>query len=246
MDRERILHIENLVKSFDGVTVIRGVSLSLFRGEHLVVLGKSGSGKSVIMKCVVKLMEADSGSIHLFGTDIGSCSEIELAAVRHRTGYLFQEGALYDSMTIRENLLFPSRRNPTLKKLSEKELQDLAEHNLENVGLKEAIDKMPAELSGGMKKRAGLARTLMRSPELIIYDEPTTGLDPFTGEAIIELILKIRETYRTSAIIITHDIKCAELTGDRLLVLSDGTIIGEGPFNELKNHPEERVRLFFR
>lgn len=246
MEKERIIHIENLVKSFDGVTVVDGISFSLYSGEHLVVLGKSGSGKSVIMKCVVRLMEADSGTIDVFGTEISTCSEDELMHVRHRIGYLFQEGALYDSMSIRENLLFPARRNPKLRKLSEKELMELAEQNLENVGLKEAINKMPAELSGGMKKRAGLARTLMLSPEMIIYDEPTTGLDPFTSQAINELILEIRETYKTTAIIITHDINCAEITGDRLAILSNGKLIGKGTFNELKNHSDKEVRGFFK
>lgn len=246
MDRDRIIQINNLVKSFEGITVINGISFSLFTGEHLVMLGKSGSGKSVIMKCVVRLMEADSGTINVFGTDIETCSDNELAEVRYRIGYLFQEGALYDSMSIKDNLLFPARRHPLLRKKSEKELIELAEQHLENVGLAEAIDKMPAELSGGMKKRAGLARMLMRSPELIIYDEPTTGLDPFTSDSINELINMVREKYRTSAIIITHDIHCAMVTGDRLLILDNGNLIAEGDFNELKEHTNEMVRYFFK
>jgi len=245
MARERILHINNLVKSFDGKKVINGIGFSLFSGENLVLLGKSGSGKSVIVKCIVRLLEADSGMINVFGKEIPACSEDELAKIRTRIGFLFQEGALYDSMTIRENLLFPARRNSRLRKLPEKELEDLVLQNLENVGLSDAIDKMPSELSGGMKKRAGLARSLMLSPELIIYDEPTTGLDPFTGEAINKLIVKIRQEYNTSSIIITHDIKCAEITGDRLLVIHDGSIVAEGKFDELKDHPDEEVRLFF-
>ena len=245
MARERILHINNLVKSFDGKKVIDGIGFSLFSGENLVLLGKSGSGKSVIVKCIVRLLEADSGMINVFGKEIPACSEDELAKIRTRIGFLFQEGALYDSMTIRENLLFPARRNSRLRKLPEKELEDLVLQNLENVGLSDAIDKMPSELSGGMKKRAGLARSLMLSPELIIYDEPTTGLDPFTGEAINKLIVKIRQEYNTSSIIITHDIKCAEITGDRLLVIHDGSIVAEGKFDELKDHPDEEVRLFF-
>jgi len=245
MARERILHINNLVKSFDGKKVIDGIGFSLFSGENLVILGKSGSGKSVIVKCIVRLLEADSGMINVFGKEIPACSEDELAKIRTRIGFLFQEGALYDSMTIRENLLFPARRNSRLRKLPEKELEDLVLQNLENVGLSDAIDKMPSELSGGMKKRAGLARSLMLSPELIIYDEPTTGLDPFTGEAINKLIVKIRQEYNTSSIIITHDIKCAEITGDRLLVIHDGSIVAEGKFDELKDHPDEEVRLFF-
>lgn len=245
MARERILHINNLVKSFDGKKVINGIGFSLFSGENLVILGKSGSGKSVIVKCIVRLLEADSGMINVFGKEIPACSEDELAKIRTRIGFLFQEGALYDSMTIMENLLFPARRNSRLRKLPEKELEDLVLQNLENVGLSDAIDKMPSELSGGMRKRAGLARSLMLSPELIIYDEPTTGLDPFTGEAINKLIVKIRQEYNTSSIIITHDIKCAEITGDRLLVIHDGSIVAEGKFDELKDHPDEEVRLFF-
>ncbi len=245
MTRERILHINNLVKSFGGKRVIDGVSLSLFSGENLVLLGKSGSGKSVIVKCIVRLLEADSGVINIFGKDLHNCRESELAEIRTRIGFLFQEGALYDSMNIRENLLFPAHRNSRLRKLPENELLDLIKQNLHNVGLTDAIDKMPAELSGGMKKRAGLARSLMLSPELIIYDEPTTGLDPFTSKAINNLIVKIRQEYNTSSIIITHDIKCAEVTGDRLLVLANGRLIAEGEFNELKDHPDKEVRLFF-
>ena len=183
--------------------------------------------------------------INVFGRDILTCREDELAEIRTRIGFLFQEGALYDSMSIRENLLFPARRNSRLRKLPEKELQDLVLQNLSNVGLSDAIDKMPSELSGGMKKRAGLARSLMLSPEMIIYDEPTSGLDPSTSEAINKLIVKIRQEYNTSSIIITHDIKCAEVTGDRLLVLHDGRFIAEGEFDTLKDHPDKEVRLFF-
>ena len=245
MTPEPILHISNLVKSFEGKRVIDDISFSLYKGENLVLLGKSGSGKSVIVKCIVRLMEADSGTINVFGQDILNCREGELARIRSRIGFLFQEGALYDSMNILENLLFPARRNPELRKLPEKKLMEMAHQNLSNVGLEEATDKMPSELSGGMKKRAGLARSLMLSPELIIYDEPTTGLDPFTGEAINKLIMKIRKEYNTSSIIITHDIKCAEITGDRMLVLQDGRFIAEGTFDELKENPDEGVRLFF-
>lgn len=244
--KQQIIQINNLVKGFDGQTVIDGVSLSLFEGESLVLLGKSGTGKSVIMKCIVRLMEADSGQINVFGTDINQCGEDELNQVRTRIGYLFQEGALYDSMSIRENLMFPVRRNEKLRKMPEKDLELIIEQNLVNVGLKDAINKMPSELSGGMRKRAGLARTLMLSPELIIYDEPTTGLDPFTSEAISKLILKVQEEYNTSCIIITHDIKCAEIAGDRLLVLHGGGIVGEGTFDELKAHTDEEVRQFFK
>lgn len=246
MAQEEIIQISNLKKSFNGQHVINGVSLSLYKGESLVLLGKSGTGKSVIMKCIVRLMEPDSGQINVFGQDINLCSEIELNQIRTRIGYLFQEGALYDSMNIRDNLLFPALRNVKLRKLPEKELDQMAEQNLVNVGLQDAMYKMPSELSGGMRKRAGLARTLMLSPELIIYDEPTTGLDPFTSEAISNLILKVQEEYNTSSIIITHDIKCAEITGNRMLVLQGGEIVGEGTFETLKAHPENEVRQFFK
>lgn len=245
MTSKRILHINDLRKSFDEKEVIKGVSLDLFEGENLVVLGKSGTGKSVIMKCIVRLLEPDSGSIHVFDTDVLACKEEELSKVRNRIGYLFQEGAMYDSMTVRENLVFPARRNPKLRTLTEKEMHELADYNLESVGLIDAAEKLPAELSGGMKKRAGLARTLMLSPELIIYDEPTTGLDPFTANSINNLIIKVREIYKTSSIIITHDIKCAQKTGDRLMIIHDGRIVAEGTFNELEMYPDEEVRVFF-
>ena len=225
--------------------MIRGIDLSLFSGENLVVLGKSGAGKSVIMKCIVRLMEPDEGHIDVLGTDVINCTEVELNQVRNRIGYLFQEGAMYDSMTVRENLLFPAKRNPKLRKLSDAELEDLVVYNLESVGLLDAIDLLPAELSGGLKKRAGLARTLMLSPEMIIYDEPTTGLDPFTGDAILELIMKVKEQYNTSAIIITHDIKCAKRTSDRMMIIKDGNIIAEGTFDDLESSKDEEVKLFF-
>ena len=246
MQGERIIHINHLVKSFEGKNVINGISISLYSGENLVVLGKSGTGKSVIMKCIVGLMQPDKGSIHVFDQEVTQMSEEELGPIRSRIGYLFQEGALYDSMSIRENLLFPALRNPKTKKLSKKELDQLVEKNLNSVGLSDAVDKMPSELSGGMKKRAGLARTLMLSPELIIYDEPTTGLDPFTSESISKLILKIQKEYQTSSIIITHDIKCAEMTGDRITILEGGKLIAEGKANELKNHEDDEVRMFFK
>ena len=245
MENNRILDIKNLQKSFGDLKVIDGIDLSLYTGENLVILGKSGSGKSVIMKCIVRLMEPDEGSISVFDTDVLNCSEKELNVVRTRIGYLFQEGAMYDSMTVRENLLFPVKRDPKMRKLGTKELNEIAEKNLESVGLEEAMDKYPSELSGGMKKRAGLARTLMLSPDMIIYDEPTTGLDPYTSETISDLIVKVREIYDTSAIIITHDIKCAKKTGDRLVILNEGKIIAEGTYKELNDNPSNEVSIFF-
>ena len=241
-----IVRVTNLIKTFEGKPAVDGVSFTLFEGENLVLLGKSGSGKTVIMKCIVRLLEPDSGTIEVFGKEIDKCSDKELAAIRTRIGYLFQEGALYDSMTVKENLLFPAHRNNELRRLPEKRLNELVEQNLMSVGLQDAMDKMPSELSGGMKKRAGLARSLMLSPDLIIYDEPTSGLDPSTSKAINDLILKIRESYNTSSIIITHDINCAEVTGDRLLVLHNGKFIAEGIFSELKKNTDEEVQIFFK
>jgi len=243
--KDRIVHISNLHKSFNGKKVIDGVDLSLISGENLVVLGRSGTGKSVIMKCIVRLLEPDAGSIRVYGTDVLTCGEKELNDLRKRIGYLFQEGAMYDSMTVRENLLFPAKRDERMRKLGEKELNEIAEQHLESVGLIDAIEKLPAELSGGMKKRAGLARTLMLSPEMIIYDEPTTGLDPYTAGAINELIMKVKEMYHTSAIIITHDIKCAKRTGDRLVILNRGKIITEGTYQDVADNQDEEVRIFF-
>ncbi len=245
MENNRILDVHNLHKSFGEKKVIDGLDLALYSGENLVILGKSGTGKSVIMKCIVRLLKPDAGSINVFGTDVLNCGEKELNEVRTRIGYLFQEGALYDSMTIRENLEFPAKRDKKLRKLADKELNEIIEKNLESVGLIDAIDKLPSELSGGMKKRAGLARSLMLSPDMIIYDEPTTGLDPYTSDAINDLILRIRESYNTASLIITHDIKCAKRTSDRMVILSDGKIIAEGKFDELKTDPSEQVRLFF-
>jgi phospholipid/cholesterol/gamma-HCH transport system ATP-binding protein len=245
MENNRIINIQNLHKSFGDKKVIDGVDLSLFSEENLVVLGKSGSGKSVIMKCIVRLMEPDKGSINVFGTDILNCREKTLNAIRKRIGYLFQEGAMYDSMSVRENLLFPVKRDPEMRRLSNSELNEMAEKNLKSVGLEDAIDKYPSELSGGMKKRAGLARTLMLSPEMIIYDEPTTGLDPYTSGAISDLIMKVREIHDTAAIIITHDIQCAKKTGDRLVILNEGKMIAEGTYAELEEDPTEEVSIFF-
>lgn len=245
MENNRIIQVSNLHKSFGDKTVIDGVDLELFAGENLVVLGKSGTGKSVIMKCIVRLMEPDAGTIHVFGTDVLKAREKELNRIRTRIGYLFQEGAMYDSMSVRENLKFPAKRNAHLRRLSDRELDEIVERNLESVGLIDAIDKWPSELSGGMKKRAGLARTLMLSPEMIIYDEPTTGLDPYTADAINDLIIKIREEYQTAAVIITHDLKCARRTSDRMVILNDGKIIANGKFEELRASPDEQVKLFF-
>ena len=239
-----VISIKGLYKSFGKANhVLKGVDLIVKKGENLVVLGKSGSGKSVAIKCVVGLVEADKGEIKVFGTDISPLDNTALNAIRVRIGFLFQNSALYDSMTVRQNLEFPLKRHS--RQLSAKEVDDAVIAALENVGLTEAIDKMPSELSGGMRKRIGLARTLILKPEIMLYDEPTTGLDTITSREISELILAIQKKNKTSSIIITHDMACAKLTGDRLVILKDGVIVAEGSYEALEKSDDEWVRSFF-
>jgi phospholipid/cholesterol/gamma-HCH transport system ATP-binding protein len=239
-----VINIQGLYKSFGKHNdVLKGVDLVVKKGENLVVLGKSGSGKSITIKCLVRLVEPDKGEIKLFGTDITTLNNMQLNALRVRVGFLFQNSALYDSMTVRENLAFPLKRHS--KKLSSKEVEDKIIEALKDVGLAEAIDKMPSELSGGMRKRIGLARTLILKPEIILYDEPTTGLDTITSREISELMLTIQKKNKTSSIIITHDMACAKLTGDRLVILKDGVIHAEGSYDELEKSTDKWVRSFF-
>ncbi len=243
-NKDIVINIEHLKKSFDDLHILQDINLTLFRGENLAILGKSGSGKSVLIKCLVKLIEPDAGNISILGKNIVDLDIDELNNIRIKLGFLFQGGALYDSMTVRENLLFPVKRK--MRKLSLEEENSMVEKTLESVGLLDAIDKMPDELSGGMKKRIGLARTLILNPEIIMYDEPTTGLDPITSKEISELINKIKNKYQTSSLIITHDIKCVELTANRILVLHGGKFIAEGTYDELKKSDNELVQPFFQ
>ncbi len=239
-----VIKIKGLIKSFGETNVIlKGIDLYVNKGENLVVLGKSGSGKSILIKCLVGLIKANSGEISVFDTDISSIDNTQLNAIRVRIGFLFQNAALYDSMTVRENLSFPLKRHS--KKLSTLDVEAAVLKALEDVGLAEAIDKMPSELSGGMRKRIGLARTLILKPEIILYDEPTTGLDTITSREISELILSIQQQNKTTSIIITHDMACAKLTGDRLVILRDGVIHATGTYNELEKSEDEWVRSFF-
>jgi phospholipid/cholesterol/gamma-HCH transport system ATP-binding protein len=239
-----VIDISGLYKSFGTKKVLDGINLTVFKGENLVVLGKSGSGKSILIKCLVGLCIPEKGEVNVFGTDITKIGEAELNAIRLRIGFLFQNSALYDSMTVRENLSFVMQRHN--KDINMVEVNAEIEQILQSVGLEEAIDKLPSELSGGMRKRAGLARTLILKPEIILYDEPTTGLDSITSREISELILSIQKKYNTSSIIITHDMHCAKMTGDRLVVLKEGKIVSEGKYEDLENSENEWIRSFFK
>jgi phospholipid/cholesterol/gamma-HCH transport system ATP-binding protein len=243
MSNETIISIKNLWKSFEENEVLKGINLTVNKGEDLVILGRSGSGKSVTIKCLVGLVEADKGEIEVFGTDITNLKNEDLNKIRVRIGFMFQNGALYDSMSVRQNLAFTLKHHT--KDLSDSEIENKINEALENVGLKEAIDKMPAELSGGMRKRIGLARTLIINPEIILYDEPTSGLDTITSREISELILSVQEKYKTSSIIITHDMACAKMTGNRIMILKDGVINAEGTYTELEKSEDEWVKSFF-
>jgi phospholipid/cholesterol/gamma-HCH transport system ATP-binding protein len=238
-----IIEIKNLYKSFGTNKVLNGIHLSVKKGEDLVILGRSGSGKSVAIKCLVGLIAADKGEINVFGTDVTKLNNHELNKIRSRIGFLFQNGALYDSMSVRNNLAFTLKHH--VKGLSKEEVERQIMETLDNVGLKEVIDLMPSELSGGMRKRIGLARTLIIKPEIILYDEPTTGLDTITSREISELILDVQKKYKTTSIIITHDLACAKRTSNRIMILKDGLINCEGTYAELENSKDEWVKSFF-
>jgi phospholipid/cholesterol/gamma-HCH transport system ATP-binding protein len=239
-----VIRIAGLCKSFGkDKPVLKGVNLTVAPGENLVVLGKSGSGKSITIKCLVGLVTADSGAINVFGADITKLASKELNTLRLRIGFLFQNAALYDSMTVRQNLEFPLKRHS--KALSLQQVNDAVMEALQSVGLAEAVDKMPSELSGGMRKRIGLARTLILGPEVMLYDEPTTGLDTITSREISELILSIQKKSKTSSMIITHDMACARLTGDRVVILKDGIIHAEGTYDVLEKSNDAWIRSFF-
>jgi phospholipid/cholesterol/gamma-HCH transport system ATP-binding protein len=242
-DTEAIIHVSGLHKTFDEKEVLRGVSFFLYRGETLSILGKSGQGKSVMIKCLVRLIEADEGDINVLGYDVLKLGDKELNDLRMRVGYLFQEGALYDSMTLAENLLFPLERNKP--DLTEDQMEELIIRTLESVDLLEDRDKLPAELSGGMRKRAGLARTLVLEPEIILYDEPTTGLDPYTARDINELIVRVQESFNVTSIVVTHDMKCVKRVSDRIVILQNGDFIARGTYDELIKHENETVRNYF-
>jgi len=241
---DEVITIDHLKKGFGGLAVLKDVSLRLFNGENLVVLGKSGTGKSVLIKCIVHLLKADEGTIHVFGRQVGSLNRKELGEMRKSIGFLFQGGALYDSMTVKQNLEFPLQR--IKKNLSEKERHQKITEALENVGLGEALNKMPSQLSGGMRKRVSLARTIVVDPLIMLYDEPTTGLDPATSDEISLLINEVKKKYKTSSIIITHDIECARHTADRIIMLKDGEVYSEGHLEEFENSTDQLIKSFFK
>lgn len=240
---DAVIEVSQLTKSFGANHVLRAFDLHLNRGENLVVLGKSGSGKSVLIKCIIGLMLPDRGQIRVLGEDVTGLTHDELDQLRARVGFLFQSNALYDSMTVRENLEFPLRRHWLDQ--SRGEVNDLVMEALDNVGLTHTVDQMPAELSGGMRKRISLARTLILKPEIILYDEPTTGLDPITAKEINSLIVRIQAKYNTSAIIISHDMKCVQMTANRVAMLIDGRCYATGTYDQLRQSPDDQINDFF-
>ncbi|MDP2304197.1 MAG: ATP-binding cassette domain-containing protein [Ignavibacteria bacterium] len=242
-ENSAVIEIQNLKKDFGNKTVLRDINLILNKGENLVILGQSGTGKSVLIKCIVGLIQIDEGKLIVLGEDLSTLKEKELIQVYRKIGFLFQSGALYDSMTVRENLEFPLKRQLRMKNQEEMDL--LVKEALHDVGLDDAIDKSPSELSGGMRKRLGLARTLIVKPEIMLYDEPTTGLDPITSREISNLIMEVQKNHTTSSIIITHDIECARLTANRIIVIKDGVCAVEGIFSELENSTDPWIKSFF-
>lgn len=238
-----VISIDKLKKSFGNQEVLKDISLNLFNGENLVVLGKSGSGKSVLIKCVVGLLSYDAGTIHVFDHNVNTLNHKALGEFRKKIGFLFQSGALYDSMTVKQNLEFPLRR--VKKDLTEKEIEEKVNEVLDNVGLADALNKMPSQLSGGMRKRISLARTIIVDPMIMLYDEPTTGLDPLTSDEISDLINDIHKKYKTASIIITHDIRCARKTAHRIVMIQDGEVYKEGKLKDFESSADPMIKSFF-
>jgi len=241
---ENVIEVQGLTKSFNGRAVLKGINLNVKRGENVVVLGRSGEGKSVTIQCIAALLTPDSGIVKVLGQEIHKLGEEALKDLRKKMGFLFQQAALYDSMSVRENLSFPLKA--VLKIKDPAEIKKRSEEVLEAVGLEEAIDKMPSELSGGQRKRMGLARTLVVNPEIILYDEPTTGLDTITSQEISHLIMDVQKRYKATAIIITHDMHCAKVTADRILIMNDGQYIAEDSYEALENSPDKLINSFFK
>jgi phospholipid/cholesterol/gamma-HCH transport system ATP-binding protein len=241
--QESVLSVRSLKKSFGSNLVLNGFNMELYRGESLVILGKSGSGKSVLIKCIIGLILPDSGEITVLEKNVSALTEEQLDQLRVHIGFLFQSNALYDSMTVRQNLEFPLRRHWFKK--NQGEVDTLVTEALQAVGLTHTIDMMPSELSGGMRKRIAMARTLILKPQIILYDEPTTGLDPITGRGISNLMMEVRKNYNTSSVIITHDMNCVQLTANRIIMLLDGIAYAVGTYDELKKSKDPRIMEFF-
>jgi phospholipid/cholesterol/gamma-HCH transport system ATP-binding protein len=241
--QEKVIEIKGLTKAFGNFHVLKGVDLNLYKGENLVVLGKSGTGKSVLIKIIIGLLKPDNGSVTVLGQNVDEISYKELLALRLDVGFSFQNSALYDSMTVRQNLEFPLVRNR--KGISKSEVNNAVESTLEAVGLSNTINQMPSELSGGQRKRIGIARTLILQPKIMLYDEPTAGLDPITCLEINSLINEVQERYKTSSIIITHDLTCAKDVGNRVAMLLDGQFQRQGSFDEVFDTNDERVKPFY-
>ena len=237
-----VIDIQHLKKSFGAQEILKDISLTLGVGENLVVMGKSGSGKSVLIKCLVGLLKPDSGNITILEKDVTTLQRKELNELRQKIGFLFQSGALYDSMTVKQNIEFPLRR--IKKELTEKQIAEKVHEVLENVDLVDSLNKMPSALSGGMRKRISLARTIVVDPLIMLYDEPTTGLDPVTSDEISMLIMDVQKKYKTSSIIITHDIKCALHTANRMIMLRDGLVFMEGKPEDFKQSTDEYIQSF--
>ncbi len=242
-DEQPVLKVEHLYKSFDERPVLVDVSLALHKGENLVILGRSGMGKSVLIKCIIGLIEPDEGTIYILGKNTTHLDHKALNEVRQKIGFSFQGSALYDSMTVRENLTFSLKRNLNIH--DPQQLDAMVRDALRDVGLEHAIDQMPSELSGGMRKRIGIARCLILKPEIMLYDEPTAGLDPVTSSEINQLILEVKQKYHTSSIIITHDITCAKTTADRIIYMQDGRVYLEGTFEALDRKDDPQLETFF-
>ena len=238
-----VVEINNLKKSFGKQEVLKNVSLKLYNGENLVVVGKSGTGKSVLIKCIIGLLKNYDGEINVFQKNMNELDEKELDELRQKIGFLFQSGALYDSMTVKQNLEFPLRR--ILKDLTEKEIEEKVKAVLEHVGLADTLNKMPSQLSGGMRKRIGLARSIIVDPMIMLYDEPTTGLDPVTSDEISSLINEVQKKYKTSSIIVTHDIKCVFKTANRIIMLKEGEVYKEGEIADFECSSDPVINSFF-
>ena len=241
--KEKVISIVGLYKSFDDLQVLKGIDFHLFKGENVAVLGKSGTGKSVLIKIIVGLLKPDQGSVIVLGQEVEHLEGRELNALRLRIGFSFQNSALYDSMNVYQNLAFPLTMNR--KELKKEEIDHAVEEVLDSVGLKDKIDQMPSDLSGGQRKRIGIARTLILKPEIMLYDEPTSGLDPVTSAEIIELIKEVQQQYNTSSVIITHDLTCAKNTSNRIALLLDGRFAKTGTFREVFESNDEQVKGFY-